>query len=104
MKKVKKIYLSGKITGLSEKEYKQQFRWAEDEVRYQSGFGRIKIINPLNIVPFLGIRSWLCFMIADIFQLLKCDEIYMLKNWRDSRGARVELMVAILSKKKIKLQ
>lgn len=102
--KTKKVYISGKISGLSEYEYKKRFELAEYEVKYYAGFAPLQIINPCNIKPFLGRKTWLCFMISDVKELLKCDEIYMLKNWADSRGAKIELAISILTNKKIKLQ
>ena len=94
-----KIYISGKISGLSESEYTENFRNTESYLRFERGFKNI--VNPLKIKPFLGIKSWRCYMIADIHQLLKCDAIYMMDNWHNSKGARLELAIALLFKKKI---
>jgi hypothetical protein len=33
-------------------------------------------------------------MISDIWELCRCDSIYMLENWKDSKGARIELIIA----------
>jgi hypothetical protein len=38
---------------------------------------------------------WRECMEACLRELLHCDAIYMLNNWRTSRGARVELAVAV---------
>jgi hypothetical protein len=113
-----KIYISGKISGLSESEYTANFRNTEKHVKEKykrkvtfkiSGGGghmatfyqKPKVVNPLNIKPFLGIKNWHCYMIPDIYNLLKCDAIYMMDNWSQSRGARIELAIALLTKKKI---
>ena len=106
MKQIKSIYISGKITGLSEKQVRDNFRTALREC-YRMELCNATLdtfVNPLDIKPFLGIKSWTCYMIADIAKLIKCDAIYMQRNWRESRGARLELAIAILFKKKIYLQ
>jgi len=93
-----KIYISGKISGLSEEEYTDNFEkvklnlWETDfcfSIRRYS-----HIISPLDIKPFLGIKSWLFYMIADIWQLRKCNHIAMQKNWTDSKGAVIEYFFA----------
>lgn len=94
-----KTYISGKISGLSESEYTENFRKTESYLRFDCGIKNV--VNPLKIKPFLGIKSWTCYMIADIYQLLKCDAIYMMDNWYNSRGAMIELAIALLFKKKI---
>jgi hypothetical protein len=38
---------------------------------------------------------WRECMDVCLHELLRCDAIYMLNNWRTSRGARIELAVAI---------
>jgi len=43
-------------------------------------------------------------MITDVYQLLKCDEIYMIRNWQNSKGARIELAVACLKGLKVTFQ
>ena len=85
-----KIYISGKITGLEIDYAKKKFEDAEQLLK----IAWPTIINPFHITPFLWIRIWHCYMIADIFQLLKCDTIFMMLNWEDSRGARIEHRIA----------
>jgi hypothetical protein len=38
--------------------------------------------------------SWLAYMKVDIPALCEADEIYMLKGWWRSRGARLEWVIA----------
>jgi hypothetical protein len=111
-----KIYISGKISGLSVSEYTANFRNTENHViekyihkvtfKNKAGwtttfYQKPKVINPLNIKPFLGIKNWYCYMITDIYHLLKCDAIYVMNNAGQSRGAMVELAIALLTNKKI---
>ena len=90
-----KIYISGKISGLPFLEYTENFRQASIAIhsRY-SEFDCAEIINPLDIKPFLGIKSWLCYMCADIWKLRKCTHSVFQKNWVESRGAVIEYYCA----------
>lgn len=87
-----KMYISGKITGLPISEAKAKFREAEIMLR--------KIgVNPVN--PFTVCEeiespgtTWAEYMVKDIEALLDCEAIFMLKNWGESKGARVEYAIA----------
>ena len=93
---MKKIYISGQITGLIKSEYEKNFNdsklWIYKNVYYWESYKNI--INPLDLNPFLGIKSWLCYMIIDIHHLRKCSHIAMQKNWIHSRGAHIEHYLA----------
>ena len=94
-----KIYLSGKISGLSKKRYRINF----DDAKFMLSFSYKDdiIVNPTEIKPLFGIKSYWCHMAADIYQELKCTHVAFQKNWIDSRGAKIEMIVAILFNKKI---
>lgn len=85
-------YLSGKISGFTEKEYTDNFYFADLELSKQHSYlySVSKIINPLDIKPLFGIKRWLFYMIADLWQLRKCTHIAMQPNWIDSKGAWLE--------------
>ncbi len=82
----KSIYISGKITGLSKTEAfeLQPLELNEYDI----------VVNPMKLVPYNPDLTWHDYMVKDIEALLKCDAIYMLKNWGDSRGARIEYVIA----------
>lgn len=85
-----KIYISGKISGLNFELVKQRFGRVEYEVLNASG---CKVVNPLK----KGLPKWfpwIFHMIYDIILLLGCNAIYMQRNWKDSRGAKIEHRVA----------
>lgn len=87
----KKVYISGQITGLPEKEYKKLFDSAEDIL---TTFG-YDPINPLLLDETDTKNwSWHDYMKRDIKLLCDCDYIYLLPNWRNSKGAMFEYMVA----------
>ena len=76
-----KIYISGKISGLTKEEYTQNFDKAYSklfELKLVDYSGNV--INPLNIKPLLGIKRWFFYMAADIWQLRKCTHIAVQKN------------------------
>lgn len=94
----KAIYISGQITGLKKTVYEHKFNRAYNWlIGYRVGFYPYrerkfpKVIIPLTIKPFLGIDNWLCHIISDLWVLFwKCDKIYMLSNWEQSKGAKIE--------------
>jgi len=85
---MKKIYLSGKITGI-EDEAIELFAKAETEVR-KMGF---EPVNPLSLNHNHD-KSWQSYLRVDIQALCDCDIIFLLHNWKDSEGAQLELTIA----------
>jgi len=96
-----KIYISGAISGMSIGVAKAAFADAKDYLYWNSEHLHHNIINPFYIKPFLGLENWLCYMINDVRELLKCDSIYMLKGWQNSRGACIEHLIAVWRKMEI---
>lgn len=92
-----KIYISGKVSGLTETEYKSRFKIAAEALT-QSGWDHV--VNPCEIEHCEG-ATWEKYMLKDIEELFKCNAIYMLNNWRESKGARIEHSVAVETGKKI---
>lgn len=86
------IYISGGITGVPD--FREKFAVAVQEVML---LGHTPI-SPLEVCMEAslkeGVDSWRSFMIADLRALLACEGIYMLRNWADSKGARLEHLVA----------
>lgn len=91
-----KVYISGKITGLPLSEAEERFKDAEE------------LISALNLTPVNPLKnglprhsSWEEHMAKDIELLKQCEAIFMLENWEDSRGAKIEYDFAIGSGKTI---
>lgn len=85
-----KIYISGKITGLPFDEVEDNFYNAQNRLE-EAGF---KVVNPLNN----GLSQndkWEHHMKADIKLLMECNTIYLLENWKESRGAKIEYELAV---------
>ena len=93
------VYLSGQITGLHLVEAKGNFERAEMEAikSFGSVIGtheRLRIVNPMKI-DHNPSAEWEDYMEKDIAQLLRCRGIYMLNNWKFSKGARIEHAIAV---------
>jgi len=86
----KKCYIAGKITGLPEDEYRNNFFDAVVEVR-RLGF------DPINHVtlPHNHGRTWKDYMKECLTALLQCDCLYALRSWRESKGATIEVKTAM---------
>lgn len=87
-----KTYISGKITGLEIPVAEKLFEHAELQVKQLHGG---EPVNPMKILPYHPEHTYKDYMIADIKALFDCEAIYMLSNWRESRGARIEHTIAI---------
>jgi len=84
-----KIYISGKISDLPTEQVKEKFAKAEAQIR---AFGH-EPVNPLdNGLP--STATWAQQMTASLAMLFECDAIYLLPDWGDSRGARIEANIA----------
>lgn len=93
-----KVYIAGKVTG--DPDYKAKFEKAEKKVRDISFFDRNGVqaaiagwfffepVSPAAFIPE-GTR-WRRAMAICIWRLIWCSHVYMLKDWRESRGARKE--------------
>lgn len=92
-----KIYISGPITGLLPEEYLPKFSKADNLLK-DLGFDTV---NPTCDVDHSQAKTWDDYLFNDIKHLFACDGIYMLKGWRDSRGARIEHAIACEMKFKI---
>jgi len=87
-----KVYIAGKITGLEN--YKELFKRAEVDLRIK---GHVCMHSSVLGKGF----EWDEYMKICFTMITVCDVVYMLKNWRDSQGARIEHAYAIKHNKKI---
>ena len=90
-----KVYISGAISGVEYSTCKEKFEKSELEIRklkVKEGYKPIPI-NPLELLHSRD-KSWKSYLREDLKWLKKCDAIYMQKDWRDSRGATLELWFA----------
>lgn len=84
-----KIYISGPMKGKIDLN-RVEFYKAE---KYLLGLGYIPI-NPFSLTKKLRNPSIEECMKLDIEAILKCDSVYLLNGWENSKGCAVELAVA----------
>ena len=84
-----KIYISGKISGTN---------LTETHARFAAVAKAMKRLDYEPVNPFEnGLTehdTWKAHMLKDIADLLQCKAIYMLQDWQDSKGARIEHYIA----------
>lgn len=91
-----KIYIAGKISGLPYETAKRNFRNAK---RYLLlNHTDCKVVNPMEMPKPCENPTWSDWMRVCVAELSDCDYIYMLPNWRRSRGAWVERLLALILK------
>lgn len=93
-----KIYISGKISGI-ENDATELFAKAENEL-ISKGY---EVINPMTLNHEHD-KTWHSYMREDIKALCDCNEIFMLSNWADSKGAIIEHTIAVYLGIKVKYQ
>lgn len=76
-----KVFISGKITG--DPNYREKFKKAEDWLKEHN----FTVLNP---AVFPGGMTIADYMNIGINMLSAADWVYMLSDWEESRGARIE--------------
>lgn len=92
----KKVYISGRMSDLPREQYMELFRRAEQSLRDQ---GYRNIVNPIRVWscrwPWLyRLVGYRLTLLYDLWLLMRCDMIYKLPGWQQSRGANIESCVA----------
>ena len=90
---MKKVYLSGKINGLGEDEYRANFAQAAMDALAFFPDEQVTIVNPATL-PAIH-NTWADYLIRDLMLLKDCDAIVMLPNWMQSKGAMTEHAFAV---------
>jgi len=83
---MKRTYISGPMTGLPDANY-PEFNRVAAQLR-ELGY---TVLNPAENPKR---DTWAEYMRLAIAQLVQCDEIHMLRGWKQSRGARMEHGIA----------
>lgn len=92
---MKKVYISGPMSQLERSEYLARFAKAE-AILTERGY---RVVNPCKFLfcrwqwlyRLVGYAAVLCY---DLWRLSRCDYIYLLPDWRESRGAKIESFFA----------
>ena len=97
-----KVYISGKITGLPIEEAKQNFKNCE-LMLIEEGY---EVVNPMELPEHEAILAmdemelvedgkWYLHMKADIKAMMDCDGIFVMMNYTESKGAKIEYKLAM---------
>lgn len=86
-----RAYISGKMTGLEDLN-RPKFESAATILR---DFGYTPV-NPHEVTKHIPADwSWEHFMRADITELMKCNFLFVLDDWHKSKGAQIEVELAL---------
>lgn len=89
---MKKIYISGKITGLTRTEAIEKFEQAEKILKEL--YPKAELINPLKATNQVEGKTWEEYMVEDLALVRGCSTICLLENHMRSKGATLELAEA----------
>jgi hypothetical protein len=85
-----KCYIAGKIGDLPEEVFKTKFENAKREI-IEMG---LEPVSPVDF-PHKHDRTWSAYMREDLTEMLKCNFVYALHDWRLSPGATIEIKTAL---------
>ncbi len=86
---IRTAYIAGKITGLPKGQVKDKFNVVASEL---SGMG-YKVVEPVAVND--DSKTWDDAVRSDIKKMLECDEVHLLPDWQESRGAQLERDIAL---------
>lgn len=91
-----KIYVAGKISGLPRNEVEAKFEQARKRLVENGHSVFVPTVLPdYADVPHSDYLR-ICYAMIDV-----CDAVYVLKDWKDSNGARLELNYAKCNGKEV---
>ena len=90
-----KIYISGSIT--HDPNYKEKFEKAERKL-IERGY---EVLNPIRVAENFKNLTHKQYMKIDLVILECADAIYMLKDWKSSKGAVIEQVQALQDGKEV---
>lgn len=84
------------MSGVTREQYMEMFRRAEQSLRDR---GYQRIVNPIRVWacrwPWLyRIVGYRLTLLYDLWLLTRCELIYKIPGWQESRGANIESCVA----------
>jgi hypothetical protein len=84
-----KIYIAGKVTGVPIEVSTELFK---NTCEYLRNKGNL-VINPMELIKDPK-TEWNSAMKICIRELLQCDALLLLDNWKESEGAKLEHQLA----------
>lgn len=99
---MKKVYISGPMTGVKNFNFEKFFYWAR-EIKHRTS-GDVTVVNPAEIDVTRWMETGWRFtedqydevLAADLALIDECDAIFMMSGWRLSKGATMEYNRALL--------
>ena len=91
-----KVYIAGKITGLDREVTNAKFDYAKQFLEQQGHEVLIPTVLPVLTSMSQENYMHICFAMIDV-----CDAVFMLSDWQQSIGARMELQYAADHRKEI---
>lgn len=91
---MKKIYLSGPVSGRPLEEAREQFAQVEKFIQNKFGRENIVVFNPMTFNTYAPEKKWQDYMHTCLSVLEMCDVILMIDGWQNSIGAQVEYLYA----------
>lgn len=85
----KTAYVAGKISGLPKTDVRDKFRLFTRQLQ-EAGY---IVVNPVAVHD--DTRSWDDAVRCEIKKMLECDEVHLLPDWQESRGAQLERDIAL---------
>lgn len=89
MKKKRRIYIAGKISGEPMDKVEEKFKKAQMMLMSQNYI----VVNPLEVVNDWS-TTWEGAMRKCIAAMMDCDAVYFLNDWQQSTGATLEKGIA----------
>ncbi|MBL7902916.1 MAG: DUF4406 domain-containing protein [Bacteroidia bacterium] len=88
-----RIYISGKISNVPQDNL-PKFEAAECRLRFIYGPGSELVIP--HRLPHYHDKKWHSFMKVDLRHMLACNQVVVLDDWKKSKGAISEVLIADL--------
>jgi hypothetical protein len=82
-------YIAGKITGLPKENVKDKFNVMAKQLSCMG----YHVVKPDAVTD--SSKTWNDAVRNDIKKMLECDEVHLLPDWQDSRGAQLERDIAL---------
>lgn len=84
------LYVAGRIA--NENGYQEKFRAACNEVRWLGH----EPVSPCEIHDgSCNHQQWEEWMVCDLKAMLDCEGVYALRDWKSSKGATIEVQLAM---------